>query len=759
MGSETASYSLESRRRLIGREQEIGSVERWLAAPEETPEAATRLLAVSGIGGIGKTTLLADIAERSRHAGARVLWLDGQGELATPGAMLSSLEFSLAYEYGKERLSDQPLMPYIIGALASERTVLLVDNGEQLDRLEGWLLSQFLPRLPASGLLLIIASRNGLSAKWQASPYWAGRMDAWPLSLFTREQAMEYMANSGLPMELKLEVVRQSDGHPLLLTLTADLLRSPDSVGFRPAVDIPSMMSAEWLREAASPELHRALILLSLLPVADQATLNHLLEPPLNVADYYALGRLSCVNSTPQGLILHHLVARLLREDYMRRDPGQYEQVRLSVFMLLSARYEAEGRRSQMRIAAHVLELYREYLPSAHAYADFSVAIHTGEDIAFRGEDLPQLQRMLADSLAVDNWHSELVSVEDCGLLLQEIATHSPEGICVVRSDSGVPIGFCAGVGLHVDAVPLLDRYAPMLLALLGEEGEMLRQAREKHVQQVQYVLPVKHVLPVQQELPVQQSEQGYPEAADTVCVLLAAVDIREPLYRPQELGAVLMQHWLIHMASGWRGIMMSADPQLNGLFAAMGFREMGSIRSVPGGSASLLKRWEVDFRHTSFREWMQVVIRQTEPQGEWQATCEAPQDVAANKGASREGKDSEAAECRACGVVFHPRDATAILQCWPDIAALERLPVLQHGRLQGEVVQQFLLAVLHQEPPPYPLTQLGQCILRETYVRKELNKNQLAEAFHMSRTTFYRQSRAAVERLSQVLSRELLRT
>lgn len=672
-------------------------LEQWLAGPH----AIARIFSISGIGGIGKTTLLAEMAHRASRSSALALWLDGQGELATSGTFLSSLELALESEYGRRREPGTGLLPHVVGELSRQRTVLMVDNGERLDQLEGWLLTSFLPQLESSEVLLVVASRGGLSDRWHMNPAWGGggRIETFPLGLFTRAQVMDYLRESGLVTKVQTEVVQKTDGHPLLLSLTVDLLRSRGGELRDRSNEIPAMLSADWLREAASPALHRALTALSLLPAGDPLLLNALLDKPVTPGEFHELASMSFVRATPQGLSLHHVVSRLLRDDYSRRHPQRFQSLRHRALRLLAERFRTVDRRTQMRIASHVLELYREFLPSAHAYVDFSSALRPGEPIPYRPEDLPFLHRFLADSLARADWQSELVRAEDCHAVLDEIALHSPEGFCIVRSDTGIPLGFCAGFRLHVQSVPLLERFAPSLLPMLGEESVHLRR------------VPA--------------------EAADTLCILLAAVDVNQSWYGPEELGAMLMQQWLIHMTSGWRAILFTSDPQLSMLLPILGFQAKDRHRQ-DGSTGGQLNWWELDFRHITFEEWVQRVIQQTASGG--------PATVA--------GQEPDAG--------IDAIETKQILHHLSEYDKLEQLPIVRQLRVSGAAVQACVRAILTEDNPPFPLTRLEQRILWESFLCKELNKNQLAEAFHMSRTTFYRHSQQAVSHLAHVLTQSL---
>ncbi|MGV2788570.1 bacterio-opsin activator, partial [Clostridium perfringens] len=94
------------------------------------------------------------------------------------------------------------------------------------------------------------------------------------------------------------------------------------------------------------------------------------------------------------------------------------------------------------------------------------------------------------------------------------------------------------------------------------------------------------------------------------IFVLLSAVNSEQSLYRPEELGALLMQQWLVHMTGGLRGIIAAGDPQLNSLLSILGFKACGKATGYAGIE---LTTWELDFRQTSFDQWIQRIIRQTE--------------------------------------------------------------------------------------------------------------------------------------------------
>lgn len=676
--------------RIVGGTREIRALSDWL----ETPRYSMEIFAVSGIGGIGKTTLLTRMAAEARGAAVRVLWVDGQLCLHTPRDVLAYLDMSLETEYGRVRKADETLLAHVISELYRERTVIIMDNCESLARTESWLLAQLLPRLQDSACLLVMASRTGLPLHWYTDPMWSGRIQCFPLELFTREQIYEYLQDSGLPDRLQQNIAQRSEGHPLLLALTTDLMRHGGTELMERAVQLPGILSAELLREAADPFMYEALQLLSLFPAADQTMLNRLLKHPLHAAEYTALGRLSCVRMVPAGLALHQVVGRILRDDYKQRDPGEYNTMRRLALKLLIEQYPAADRLRQMQFAAHALELYREQLPAAHQYVDFSGVHGQEQRRGFSPEDLPYLHRFLEVSLSRSDWQSELVKAGEHHRLLDDIAELSPMSILVTRNADGIPLAFSAGLWLHEETMPLLERYAPLYLEMLGKEAEQLRTLSS--------------------------------EAADTMCMLLAAVNVDQSFYRPEELGAVLFQSWMVETTNGWRAIIATEDPQLHMLLPLSGFQPkqpQPPDRLQPG-----MVVWELDFRQASFDRWVERVILQQEQHQELAAEIPpVPWD-----------------------------QVRSLLQHLYNDDLLRSLPILAEAGMSGAGMRDLMQNILTAEPPPYPLTELEQQILRESYLRKNYGKSQLADAFHMSRTTFYRHSRQALEHLGHVLAGKL---
>src|ERR1700704_3269036 len=104
------------------------------------------VLYLYGPGGIGKSTLLQQLASDGRSAGRPGTAVDARLVDATPQSFEAAA-----------------------GELAAAGGVLLIDTFEKCQGLETWLSQRFLPRLP-SDAIVVIASRCPPEPAWRGGP-------------------------------------------------------------------------------------------------------------------------------------------------------------------------------------------------------------------------------------------------------------------------------------------------------------------------------------------------------------------------------------------------------------------------------------------------------------------------------------------------------------------------------------------------------------------------------------------------------------
>ena len=234
------------RQRLVGRVEERNLFQHALTA-EELP---FHVLYVFGPGGIGKTTLLREFRYMAEQTQVPAVYLDARDVEPTPDSFVGALQSAMHLN---------PNVPPV-EALASvgQRNVIVVDTCETLAPLDGWLREVFLPQL-ADNVLVVLASPNPLSPGWHADPGWQSLVRILPLHNFSPEESRTYLQQRGVPPEKYASVLDFTHGHPLALSLVADLLaQRPDTV-FQPeaAPDVIKALLERLVQKVPGPA-HRA---------------------------------------------------------------------------------------------------------------------------------------------------------------------------------------------------------------------------------------------------------------------------------------------------------------------------------------------------------------------------------------------------------------------------------------------------------------------------------------------------------------------
>jgi len=210
--------------RLVGRRAETAAVKRLLAE--------SRLVTLTGVGGVGKTRLAIHVARRVRSAFSDGVCLVTLADLATPELLptmvMSAVSVTGSASAGVEELADQ---------LADRELLLVLDNCEHLAEACAHLVATLLRRCP--GLRVLATSRERLRVEGEAvyvvpplplpaegarlQPGDITRYDA--LALFVdRASALHADRSPDLDVEDAEDVARlcrRLDGLPLAIELVA----------------------------------------------------------------------------------------------------------------------------------------------------------------------------------------------------------------------------------------------------------------------------------------------------------------------------------------------------------------------------------------------------------------------------------------------------------------------------------------------------------------------------------------------------------
>jgi hypothetical protein len=405
------------RRRFVGRTSEVELFQLAL----ETPDPPFLLLHIHGPPGIGKTSLLDVLAGLAADAGARVVRLDGRDLVPSPPAVLQALGV-LEVPEGEgaiARLSD------------SGRLVVLFDTYERLSPLDDWVRTRLLPRLPATALT-VVAGRTPPDSAWRADPAWRELLRVVSLRNLSPEESRQYLQVCGVDPDRQEQLVELAHGHPLGLSLLADVVvRGGEAAADPLTPDLVGTLLQRFVEIVPSGLHRRALEVCAPARVTTEALLREVLGLEDAHELFTWLRELSFVESGPEGVFPHDLARDALEADLRWRDPEGYRRVFRGVRGHINGRLQTSRGQEQQRTIADAKYLFRR-LPGVGSPVDWEAWGQQYPEPARPGDREPLLDLVLT-------WEGEASAA-----IAARWWERQPEGFFVVRGQDGVIGGFLA---------------------------------------------------------------------------------------------------------------------------------------------------------------------------------------------------------------------------------------------------------------------------------------------------------------------------
>jgi hypothetical protein len=434
MTTRLADRLAAARQRLfVGRGQEKALFRTALTAAEPS----FFVLYVFGPGGVGKTSLLHELMMVAAQVEAESIYLDARNLDPTPESLLTALTLALGL--------TPPADPLATLAASGKRGALFIDTYEVLLPLESWLRDVFLPQLPANQIV-VLAGRASPAPQWRIDPGWQSLVRILPLRNLSPEESHAFLDARAITPAQHERIAQFTHGHPLAISLVADLLEQNPDLRFEPtaAPDVVAALLEQFAQETPSPA-HRFALEASAL--TRQMT-ESLLAAMLDMQDAHDIFRwlrgLSFMEAGRQGLFPHDLVREALTADLRWRNPDWYAELHSRARRYYATRILQTQGPNQRRLLLDFVFLHRDNFVLRPYFETF-----------FEGQDLPTLwiDRMAPVDqpalLAMIRQHEGPTSAQLAGYWF----ARQPSGTVVVRDNQQQAQGFMTTIALH-EATP-----------------------------------------------------------------------------------------------------------------------------------------------------------------------------------------------------------------------------------------------------------------------------------------------------------------
>ncbi|PSB04791.1 AAA family ATPase [Merismopedia glauca] len=316
MSSIAQRLSQERQRRFVGRSAEITLFQGAIA----TTEFPFVVLHIFGPGGVGKTTLMGQYLQLCQQHQISGIYLDARHLEATSESFLTALKSLLHLEP-----TDSPVA--ILGEETGKK-VLLIDTYETIAVLDDWLREEFIPQLPEN-TLIVLAGRLPPSPGWRSDTGWQEIARYLSLRNLSPEESQIYLISRAVPATQHQAVLEFTHGHPLALSLVADVLAQGQEVNFQAeaAPDVVKTLLERFIEDIPSYQQRLALEAFALVRLTTENLLSQMLDLPDVYELFEWLRQLSFTDSGNLGIFPHDLVREVLIADLRWRNPDRYMEL------------------------------------------------------------------------------------------------------------------------------------------------------------------------------------------------------------------------------------------------------------------------------------------------------------------------------------------------------------------------------------------------------------------------------------------------
>ncbi|MEI9940825.1 MAG: winged helix-turn-helix domain-containing protein [Pseudomonadota bacterium] len=363
---------------VLGREREMDRILRHFDADGAV------VTFVHGIGGVGKSSLLAALAPRLADRGARVARLDGRTIEPTPRGLLAALGAALD---ARAPFDDVEAMARELDS-EPRATAIVIDEYDRIRLLDAWLRHELLPAQPDRTRWLF-AGRFSPHAAWLTTPGWSDAVLSLRLGSLDDASCRALLARRGIAGESMAPMIGLARGNPLALELAARYTTAPELSGLAENAVLDAL--ARRCVEDLPPPVREAIDAISLVRYATRPLLDAMLGRSCDDALLSELAELSFVERAEGGLVLHDSVRHAIVSRLRALDPLRHRALRLAALEQLegASKDAAPTGPNAWRLTADLLfivehpEIREAFFPSYETTISIDSALPGDRDAVF----------------------------------------------------------------------------------------------------------------------------------------------------------------------------------------------------------------------------------------------------------------------------------------------------------------------------------------------------------------------------------------
>lgn len=387
------------------------------------------ILHIFGPGGIGKTTLLQEFGLICQQFDVPFVYLDVRNVDPTPESFGDALRRTVG-------LLPEDSLAETIGQYP--RYVILIDTYETLTPLDGWLREVFLPQLPEN-TLIVLAGRDPLYPAWRADPGWQSLTRSISLRNLAPQESKDYLARRDVPFDQHSIVLGFTFGHPLALSLVADVFAQRQDTAFQleTVPDVVKTLLEQFVQKVPGPAHRAALEACALVRLSTESLLSEMLMVNDSRELFDWLHSLSFMETGHEGLFPHDLAREALIADLRWRNPEWYAELHRRARKYYMARLQQTFGPAQQRVLLDYIYLHRDN-PLVRPLFEWKLGGSFSTDTIQEPSDMAALLGMVQQYEGAES-----------ARLASYWFSRQPDGVVVFRDEKRHPVGFMSMIAIH----------------------------------------------------------------------------------------------------------------------------------------------------------------------------------------------------------------------------------------------------------------------------------------------------------------------